>query len=171
MAFQNKDINEKIKILNETLFSIFHDFIPKKISKFDYKKPIWMNNEITLLLKKRLKLSKKYYNAPTDLNKSLMINTVNECTRLNKKISSDWVLNLRILAQPPKTCWSILNRFLSNKKIPIMLPILVSDKVILIFVEKSKLFNSYLPSQCTPVINKNQLSSLNKQKDGKNNSY
>ena len=71
MAFHNKDINEKIKTLNETLCSIFHDFIPKKISKFDYKKPVWMNSEITLLLKKRLKLSKKYYNAPSDLNKSL----------------------------------------------------------------------------------------------------
>ena len=67
MAFQNKDINDKIKILNETLLNIFNNFIPNKISKFDYKKPVWMNKEITLLLKKRSKLIKKYYNDPTDL--------------------------------------------------------------------------------------------------------
>ena len=61
MAFQNKDINDKIKILNETLLNIFNNFIPNKISKFDYKKPVWMNKEITLLLllKKRSKLIKK----------------------------------------------------------------------------------------------------------------
>ena len=38
MAFQNKDIHEKIKILNGTLLNIFNNFIPNKISKFDYKK-------------------------------------------------------------------------------------------------------------------------------------
>ena len=35
IAFQNKDINEKIKILNETLLNIFNNFIPNKVSKFD----------------------------------------------------------------------------------------------------------------------------------------
>ena len=39
-AFQNKDINGKLKILNETLLNIFNNFIPNKISKFDYKKPV-----------------------------------------------------------------------------------------------------------------------------------
>ena len=53
MAFQNKDINEKNKILNKTLLNIFKNYIPNKISEFDYKKPVWMNKEITLLLKKR----------------------------------------------------------------------------------------------------------------------
>ena len=41
-----------------------------------------MNKEITLLLKKRSKLTKKYCNDPTDYNKNLLVNTVNECTRL-----------------------------------------------------------------------------------------
>ena len=64
---QKKNINDKIKILNDSLLNICNDFIPNKISKFDYKKPVWMNKEITLLLKKRSKLIKKYYNDPTDL--------------------------------------------------------------------------------------------------------
>ena len=38
MAFQNKDINGKIKTLYETLLNIFKNFIPNKISKFEYKK-------------------------------------------------------------------------------------------------------------------------------------
>ena len=82
MAQQNKDIDEKTKIINETLLNIFNKFISNKISKFDYKKSTWMNKEITLLLKKRSQLTKKYYNDPTDHNKTLLLNTLNECTRL-----------------------------------------------------------------------------------------
>ena len=93
MAFQNKDINDKMKILNETLLNIFNNFIHNRISKFNYKKLVWMNKEITLLLKKRSKLIIKYYNDPTDNNKNLMVSTANECTRLimagKKKISPD----------------------------------------------------------------------------------
>ena len=33
-AFQNKDINEKIKILNENLLNIFNNFIPNQFSNF-----------------------------------------------------------------------------------------------------------------------------------------
>ena len=60
----------------------------------------------------------------------------------------------------PKTYWSILNRFLSNKKISIIPPILVDDKVVSNLAEKAELFNSYFTVQCTPLINKNQLPSL-----------
>ena len=42
MPFQNKDINEEIKILNETLLNIFNNFIPNRISKFDYKRLVSM---------------------------------------------------------------------------------------------------------------------------------
>ena len=52
MAFQNKDINEKIKILNGTSLNIFNNFIPNKTSKSDYKISVWLNEEVTLLLKK-----------------------------------------------------------------------------------------------------------------------
>ena len=48
MAFQNKDINDKIKILNETLLNIFNNFIHNKISKFDYKKLDEQGDYITL---------------------------------------------------------------------------------------------------------------------------
>ena len=46
MAFQNKDTNEKNKILNETLLNIFNNFISNKISSFDYKNAVWMNKRL-----------------------------------------------------------------------------------------------------------------------------
>ena len=82
MALQNKNTNDKNKILSETLLNIFNNFIPKKISKLDYKNPVWMSKEIALLLKRRSKLTRKYHNTPTDHNKNLMVNTANNSTRL-----------------------------------------------------------------------------------------
>ena len=69
MAFQNKGINDKIKILNETLLNIFNNFISNKMSKFDYKEPVWMNKEKTLLLKKNRKLLKNTTVTPQIITK------------------------------------------------------------------------------------------------------
>ena len=164
MAFQNKDIKEKIKKLNDTLLNVFTNFIANKIYKFDYKKPVWMNKEITLLLKKRSKLTKKYYNDLTDHNKNLMVDTANEYIRLTIAAKEKNLIRLSAeLEDPstaPKTYWSILNRFLSNKKIPIIPPLLVDDRVVSNSAQKAELFASYFASQCTPVINKSQSLSL-----------
>ena len=119
MAFQNNDFNEKIKILNKTLLNIFNNFIPNNISNFGHKKPVWMNKYIALLLKKRLKLTKKYYNDPTDHNKNLLVNTANECTRFIIAAKQKNIIRLSANLEDPstasKTNWSILNGFLSNK--------------------------------------------------------
>ena len=63
-AFQNRNCNEKCKILLETLLNIFHNFIPHKIKKFNYETPEWINKSIKLSLKKRSKLTKRYYSNP-----------------------------------------------------------------------------------------------------------
>ena len=121
-----------------------------------------MNKEITLLLKKRLKLIKKYYNDPTD-HKYLMVSMANECTRLiiaaKKKHLTRLSAKLEDPSTAPKTYWSILNRFLSNK-LHIIPSILVDDRVVSNFAKKTELSNSCIASQCAPVTNKNQLPSL-----------
>ena len=115
-------------------------------------------------MKKRSKLIKKYYNDPTDHNKILMVGTANECTRLiiaaKEKHLTRLSAKLEDPSTAPKTYWSILNRFLSNKKLPIIPPILVDDRVVSNYAEKTELFNSYFASQFTPVTNKSQLPSL-----------
>ena len=93
-----------------------------------------------------------------------MVSTANECTRLiiaaKEKHLTRLSAKLEDPSTAPKTYWSILNRFLSNKKLPIIPPILVDDRVVSNFAEKTELFNSYFASQCTPVTNKSQLPSL-----------
>ena len=49
----------------------------------------------------------------------------------------------------PKTYWSILNRFLYNKKIPAITPLIVDGNFISDFCEKANLFNNFFASICT----------------------
>ena len=51
----------------------------------------------------------------------------------------------------PKTYWSILNRFLYNKKTPAISPLLVDGTFISDFCEKANLFNNFFASICTPI--------------------
>ena len=47
---------------------IFHNFIPHKIKKFDYKTPEWMNKS----MKKRPKVTKRYHSNLTANNKEVL---------------------------------------------------------------------------------------------------
>ena len=53
----------------------------------------------------------------------------------------------------PKTYWSIINRFLNNQKIPIILPVLFEGKLISDFEKKVELFNNHFPSEYSLVKN------------------
>ena len=93
----------------------------------------------------------------------MLVNTASECTRLIAAKEKNLIrlsAKLEDSSTAPKTYWFILNRFLSNKKMPIIPPTLADDKVVSNFAEKAKPSNSYFASQCTPVINKSQLPSL-----------
>ena len=57
----------------------------------------------------------------------------------------------------PKTYWSITNKFLSNKKIPIIPPILVNGELVSDFKQKANIFNNHFASQCTPIKNGSKL--------------
>ena len=50
-----------------------------------------------------------------------------------------------------KTYWSILNRFLYNKKIPAIPPLLVDGNFISDFCKKANLFNNSFASIYTPI--------------------
>ena len=50
-----------------------------------------------------------------------------------------------------KTHWSILKTFINGKKIPLIPPLNVVNKLVADFKEKSRLFNEYFASKCTPI--------------------
>ena len=64
-------------------------------------------------------------------------------------------LNDPIIA--PKAYWKIINRFLSNKKIPAVPPLLVNGEIISNFSQKATIFNKFFASQCTLLQNSSSL--------------
>ena len=57
----------------------------------------------------------------------------------------------------PKTYWSIINKFVSNKKTPIIPPVFVNGELVSDFEQKANLFKNYFTSQCTPIENSSKL--------------
>ena len=62
-----------------------------------------MNKEIKLFMKKRSKLTKKYYNDPKGHNKNLLVNTTNECTRLIIAAKEKNLIRLSAKLEDPNT--------------------------------------------------------------------
>ena len=56
-----KTINKRVDILNKSLKNVFHNFVPNKVIKCDYRRPPWMTDSIKHKLKERAKLTKNYF--------------------------------------------------------------------------------------------------------------
>ena len=160
-AFQNQNSNEICKVLLKTLLNIFHCFIPHKAKTFDYKTPEWINKSIKLSLKKRSKLTKRYHSNLTANNKEVLGFQAKGCTWLIIESEERYIAKVSAkLHNPqtvPKTYWSIINKFLSSKKTPIIAPVLVNGKLVSDFEQKANLFNNYFAFQWAPIKNGSKL--------------
>ena len=58
--FNNKNINEQVSILNETMLNVFSNYIPNKYIYIDDKDPVWMNETIKLKIKPKDNMYNKY---------------------------------------------------------------------------------------------------------------
>ena len=159
--FHGANVNKKVDILNECLKNIFHNFIPNRIIKCNYRDPPWMTDVIRSKLKERSYLNKTYYKygeRKSDFEK-LIVKT-NECTEIISTAKDKYNVKMcEKLNDPitaPKTYWKIINRFLSNK-IPAIPPLLVNEEIISNFSQKASILNNFFASQCTPLQNSSSL--------------
>ena len=51
-AFENLSINEKVNLLNNTLFNIFCKYIPNKLVNCSYRNSLWITKQIKSKLRK-----------------------------------------------------------------------------------------------------------------------
>ena len=58
--FDSKDINLQVTALNETILSIFHNYVPNEFITIDDKDPVWMNEIIKSKIKTKNLLFKQY---------------------------------------------------------------------------------------------------------------
>ena len=85
-------------------------------------------------------------------------NTVKELSELISARKNDYNLHLanKLIdsTTSSKTYWSILKTFYNGRKIPIIPPLLINDKLETDFKKKAHHFNAFFASKCTPLIDK-----------------
>ena len=108
-------------------------------------------------------------------NKDLLSNQANECTRLIMQPKVKYIAKMSAkLDNPntaPKTYWLIISRFLSERKMVAIQPILADGKLVSDFKIKSELFNSHFAAQCTLVKNASTLPKFKYTTDKRLNSF
>ena len=152
-AFFNLDINEMVSVCNTTIKNIMANFIPHETIICDDRDPPWINNRIKKLIYERNSLYEDYRkNSDTQIFEKL--------TPLQKKLhlameeSKDTYysnLSTKLVKQKsnPKTYWSVLKRFLNNKKILCIPSLFHENKLVTDFREKAEIFNPYFAKQCS----------------------
>ena len=121
-----------------------------------------MTDNIKKSLKQRSKFTKIFYeNSQRNSDHIKLLDKSKECTSLISEAKKNYILKMTSkLANSntaPKTYWSILNRFLYNKKIHATLSLLVDSNFISDFCEKANLFNNFFAAICTPIKNNSRL--------------
>ena len=141
--FDHKNIDSQVMTLNETILNVFRNYVPTKYITIDDKDPVWMNETIKSKIKTRNKHFKQYIENGRFESDFMMIETL--ITEINDLITStkDLYYNnlVKRLNNPllqAKTYWSILKIFYSDKKIPIIPPLLIDDKFV-----TDNIFNSF----------------------------
>ena len=99
-------------------------------------------------MKKRSKLTKRYHGNATANNKEALYFQPKQCSSLVIESKERFIAKISAKLDNPKTVtkryWSIINKFLSNKKTPIIPPVFVNGELVLDFEQKANLFNNIL---------------------------
>ena len=155
---RGRNPNEQIKFLNDCILNVFSNYCPNKIITCNDKDTPWMTDDIRKLLKEKEYIYKQYVkNGYLDSDKSNLKNKQKECSQVISAVKDMYLITEgEKLNDPhlgPKKYWSILNRFLNKKKIPLIPPIFHNDDFVTDAKMKADIFNNYFASQCTPIIN------------------
>ena len=136
----NKNAHEHVSLL--TLMNIISNYIPSKYITVDDKDPLWITGTIAIEISELISLrNEEYYNNPSK--------------KLNQPNNS------------AKTYWSILKSCYKGKRVPLIPPFLVNNKIVSDFTEKVNFLNIFFASQCTPISNSSILPSRKNFKTNK----
>ena len=130
--------------------------MPNKFILCDDKDPRWINEEIKSLIHRENSLYQRQRKSGsidyTYLN-TLTIDISNAISSSKLKYHERLANKLNDPKTAPKTYWAILKTFVNGSKIPLIPPLLVDNKLVTDFLDKTNLFNNFFAKQCTPLSN------------------
>ena len=163
-AFSNTNINEKVSLFNKTILNILNNYIPHETIICDDKDPPWFNSRIKSLIENKNKIRKSYQRFKSNSQLLSKLNLLQEqlyflINKSKQNYYSRVASKLTNVQRNSKTYWSLLNRFLNNKKIPLIPPLFHENKFVTDFKEKAELFNAFFAKQCSLIKNSSKLPS------------
>ena len=152
-TFLNINVEKQVEIFNDVLINIFLNFIPNEIITINDKDPPWISEKIKKLIIDVNALYSQYI--LRDINpiefETIIISRQNILEIVNKSKEAYYNRLCNKLRNPktsPKAYWSILKSFYSDKKIPIIPPVLHENSIITDTKIKAELFNNHFANQC-----------------------
>ena len=160
--FNNKTVNKQVSIFNETIINIFSNFVPNKLVTFDDSDPPWMSDFIKNKIKWKHQIHKIYQkNGHKNSDYFKLQEATSVVSELISRRKEEYQKHLALKLSDPmtnaKTYWSLLKTFYNGKKVPIIPPLLIDNKIISDFEAKANHFNNLFASQCTPLNNNSKI--------------
>ena len=157
--FQNKNIHDQLKLFNETIVSIVSNYIPNKFIICNGKDTPWhLTNLKNEIFKKYLKDGR-----PGSVYGNLQTITwdLTEAVSSSKNVYYERLANkLNDPNTSAKAYWSIIKTLFNGKKVPVIPPILVNNKLVTNFKDKANIFNDFFSKQCQPIPKNSTLPSI-----------
>ena len=115
-----------------------------------------MNDEIKIICHTKDKIYENYVkNGRSDVDKDELVTVTSLSSDVITKAKEKYLYSLgnklNNAQTGAKSYWSILNKFLQKKKIPLIPPILWNGTFVTNICEKIILFNTFFADQCTPI--------------------
>ena len=144
--FSNANVEKHVNILNDTLFSIFSNFVRSKVITINGGDPPWINGEIECKIKFKNKTFQQYLKNGRKITDFEIVDR--EAAELSEMIKKerkeryfyDLSVKLNNPETSPKTYWSIIKSCYNGRKISIIPPLSVNRKVITNFKRKIQSF-------------------------------
>ena len=135
-AFSDTNINEKVSLFNKTILNILNNYIPHETIICDDKDPPWFNSRIKSLIENKNKIRKSYQRFKSNSQLLSKLNLLQEqlyllINKSKQNYYSRVASKLTNVQRNSKTYWSLLNRFLNNKKIPLIPPLFHENKFVI----------------------------------------
>ena len=164
-AFVNTNVNEKVFILNKTILNILSNFFPHEtLTIDDNKDSLWFTKKIKKIIQEKSNVYKSYRNSKNNNNthylrrlKVLQEDLYNAIEVSKQNDYSRIAYRLTHIQKNIKVYWTLLKRFVNNKKLPLIPPLFHGNEYVTDFKKKAELFNSFFAKQCSLISNSSEL--------------
>ena len=161
-VFHDLNVDKQVELFQNYLMNIFENYIPNEVITINERESPWITSAIKNKIQEKNSLYKSFLrNGKTSID----LDKVNEaCQSLNLLVSESkaaYYTRLRNKLSNPKTSskayWSILKSFFSDKKIPVVPPLVINDEYVTDFKTKTEIFNNHFSKQCSLIENSSTL--------------